>query len=131
MRIVGSKNNVIDADLLERLAKSKMSPSGVSVTEARRHVAAARRELKDEFSSSTRGLAQAQQAIENTIKLALSSGWVNKGEAKKVLNTFLSATAKDGLQAVTDKIRDDLKGSTGGRVGYGSRPSRPSRNVGS
>lgn len=131
MRIVGSKNNVIDADLLERLAKSKMSPTGISVAEAQKHVASARRDLKDEFAgaSSVRGLAQAQTAIENTLKLALSSGWVNKGEAKKVLNTFLSASAKDGLSATVTKLKEDIKGSSGGRVGYGSRPA-PTRTRG-
>jgi murein L,D-transpeptidase YcbB/YkuD len=129
MRIVGSKNNVIDADLLERLAKSKMSPSGVSLAEAQKHVASARRDLKDEFSgaSSVRGLAQAQTAIENTLKLALSSGWVNKGDAKKVINAFLTASNKTGLEATVTKLREEIRGTSSGSVGYGSRPSRPSR----
>jgi hypothetical protein len=129
MRIVGSKKNVLDADLLERLAKSKMSPTGITPAEAQKHVAATRRDLKDEFSSSTRGLAQAQTAVENTLRLALDSGWVNRGDAKRAIETFLSASAKDGLKATVDKIKDSLKGSTGGRVGYSSRPT-PTRTRG-
>ena len=127
MRIVGSKKNVLDADLLERLAKSKMSPTGVTLAEAQKHIAAVRRELKDEFSSSSRGLTAAQLAVENTLKLALSSGWVKAGSAKTAINTFLAAGSKNGLDATVAKIREDLKGASTGSVGYGSRPSRPSR----
>jgi hypothetical protein len=124
MRIIGSKKNVLDADLLERLAKSKMSPTGVTLAEAQKHIAAVRRELKDEFSSTTRGLTAAQLAVENTLKLAITSGWVKPGAAKTAINTFLAAKSANGLDAVVTKIREELKGSSSGSVGYTSRRTR-------
>lgn len=130
MRIVGTKNNAIDADLLERLAKSRMSGGVVSKTELNTALGSVRTGLKDEFSgaSSVRGLAKAQTAIANTLKLAVDSGWVGKGATKAAVTEFLTGRGKTSLATTIATVKEDIKSSGGGSVGY--RPAGGARSGG-
>lgn len=127
MKIVGKGNSVIDADLLARLAVDKQSGATISKAEASKAIASVKAELKDDFETSTRGLARAEQAISNTLTLALKSGWLRAGSAADVLKAFVDGEGKGSLSATVKDVRESVKTSRPSRgTSYGgySAPSR-------
>lgn len=125
MKIVGSGNKVLDKDLLSKLAVSQKSNNNINQTEAKNAVSAARTALKDEFAGATSsaGMARAEKAIANTLKLAIESGWVKSGASKEILNAFLEGTGKGSLSATVADIKADIKKSSRGGTNYGGRTS--------
>ncbi|MFH1810332.1 MAG: hypothetical protein ABIJ09_16420 [Pseudomonadota bacterium] len=131
MKIVGKGNKVIDADLLARLAVDKQSGSTVSKAEAEKAIKSITTELKDDFETSTRGLARAEQAVTNTLSLALTSGWLRSGSAANVIKAFLDGTGKGSLSEAVKNVRDSVRtsrpprGRTYGGYQPSTTPTRP------
>jgi hypothetical protein len=125
MKIVGSGNKVLDKDLLTKLAVSQKSSNTISKAEAQNAVSAARTALKDEFAGATSssGMARAEKAITNTLKLAIESGWVKSGASKEVITAFLEGTGKGSLSATVADIKADIKAGAKPATRYGGRTS--------
>jgi hypothetical protein len=125
MKIVGSGNKVLDKDLLSKLAVSQKSNNNINQTEVKSAVAAARSALKDEFSGATSsaGMARAEKAITNTLKLAIESGWVKSGASKEIISAFLEGTGKGSLSATVADIKADIKSAAKPSTNYGGRTS--------
>lgn len=126
MNIVGKGKNVIDANLLARLAVDTKSGGTVSKAEVGAAIKSAVAELKDEFGSrdSSRGLTRARDAIANTFQFALDKGFVRNGSAKDMIEAFLDGSGKTNLADLKKEIESDIRSNrpSGGSYG-GSRSS--------
>lgn len=98
MKISGSGKTAVEVELLTKLAQASTTNS-ISKTEMSNILKSVRTDLKDTFDGSRKGLSGAQTAITNTLKLALSSGWVAAGSAKEILAEFLSSNGPKGSLA--------------------------------
>jgi hypothetical protein len=126
MKIVGTGARVIDANLLEKLAVARQSGNSVTKAQAEKIIQGARRELKNEFKgSSAAEITRAQNAVSNTLRLAVDSGWVRAGSTRTMIDQFLTGADDKSLKGIADKLKADLRAParSGGRggVSYGAR----------
>lgn len=125
MNIKGRGTQALDLDLLGQLALKQQSGNTISKTEAQSILSSIQTELKDEFSHSTRGLANASRAIENTLQLALDSGWVKTEAASTLIESFLDGKGEKNLDALVKEVRAEVRPA---RTSYSSysypRPTR-------
>lgn len=130
MNIVGKGNNVIDSELLSRLAVDQTSGSSISKKELQKQFKKIKSELKDEYLYSTRGLSRAERAIANTFSLAVKSGWLRAGASVKLVNEFLKGSDDDGLKHIVDDVKEHVKSHrTSSRgSGYGGYTRTPVRS---
>ncbi|TNE45777.1 MAG: hypothetical protein EP343_25545 [Deltaproteobacteria bacterium] len=129
MNIKGRGNKALDLDLLGQLALKQQSGNTISKKEVQDVIADLKSDLQDEFSYSSRGLANAERAIGNTFKLALESGWVRGDSAARLIEEFVGTDDKAGsLDDLVTEIRADNRRSPS-RTSYSSyRPTyTPSR----
>lgn len=121
MRIVGSKNREIDADLLARLAVDRASGKTVSKAEVQKAISSAVADLKDHFEGETsvRGLTKMTRAVQNTLELAVQSGWVKGGTARAAIESFLDGSGKNSLDKVESDIRAEVKANAKSDTSYG------------
>jgi hypothetical protein len=107
MKIKGGYKNEIATELLSDLALRQKSGKTISKSEVKEALAEIKAELQDEFSHSSRGLARAERAIGNTLKLALESGWVKGESAASMIEDFLTEGTDGGLDELVADIRKD------------------------
>ncbi|HAA57921.1 MAG TPA: hypothetical protein DCE42_24365 [Myxococcales bacterium] len=119
MNIKGKGDNAIATNLLADLAVGAQSGNTLSISETEAAIGTARQELKDEFVSSSRGLANAERAVKNTFKLALESGWVRGEKAAAMIEEFLGE-GPDSLDDVVSDIRKEVRSRRPSRGGYSS-----------
>ncbi|MEW5855390.1 MAG: hypothetical protein AB2A00_41835 [Myxococcota bacterium] len=126
MKIVGSGTKTIDADLLAKLALDRASGGSISKAEVDKTLKSVRKELKDEFESSTRGLDRASTAVANTLELAVKSGWIKGGASQDAVKEFLKGDDAGSLKATVADIRADVKSTRSGGSSYGGYSGRTS-----
>lgn len=130
MKIKGAYQKEIATDVLADLALKQQSGKTISQTEVKEVLAEIKAELKDEFSHSSRGLARAERAIGNTLKLALESGWVQGEKAAQMIEDFLGESVDGGLDELVSDIRKDNRRQPS-RVRYSGFSSHVSHSVSS
>jgi len=121
MLITGKGNNVLDAQLLARLGGERMDGGTISKAEVQDSIDSIKEDLKDSFTTSTRGLARAEKAIVNTLNLAIKSNWIRGGQANDILDAFMKGKDEGSLSDTIKDVRSEVRSyQRSNRSSYGS-----------
>lgn len=133
MKISGSGKQRFDHDLLARLAQKSESGNTISKAEAKEQIGKSVNDLRDKFldKGNTTGLKADAQAVANTFRKAINSGWVRSASTKALINEFISGSDAESLSSNVSELRQDVRDENPVRrnVGYsrsGGSASRPS-----
>ncbi len=132
MNVSGSGKQRFDHNLLARLAQKSESGNTISKSEAKEQIGKAVDDLRDKFlnQGSSSGLKADADAVANTFRKAIDSGWVRGASAKALISEFISGSGADSLEASVSEPRQDVRDENPPRrnVGYSRSSYTPSRS---
>jgi len=126
MKIKGRGANALDTDLIGELAYRQQSGNTISKNEVKTILDDVKTELRDEFSHSASGLANAGRGITNSLQMALESGWVRGESAAQMIEEFIGGEGCDSLDGLMKDIRKEARQQT--RTSYSGYRARPRRS---